>query len=108
MCLSTSYLPTAKLGAVGRAPLRRLAELLGFLQIDRDKLRHALLGHGDAEEAVNARHGEAMMRDDEEARLCGLADLFDEAAKAVDVGVVQRRVDLVQHADRRGVGEEDG
>ena len=32
----------------------------------------------------------------------------DQAAEAVDIGVVQRRVDLVEHADRRGIGEEDG
>ena len=48
------------------------------------------------------------MGDDQEARLRGLGDLLDQAAEAVDIGVVQRRVDLVQHADRRRVGEEDG
>ena len=36
------------------------------------------------------------------------AELLDQGAEAVDIGVVQRRVDLVQHADRRRVGQEDG
>ena len=40
--------------------------------------------------------------------LRGVGDLLDEAAEAVDIGVVERRVDLVQHADRRRVGEEHG
>ena len=34
--------------------------------------------------------------------------LLHQRAEAVDVGVVERRVDLVQHADRRRVGEEHG
>ena len=30
----------------------------------------------------------------------------EQVAEAVDVGVVERRVDFVEHADRRGIGEE--
>ncbi len=36
------------------------------------------------------------------------AHLFQQAAEAVDVGVVQRGVDLVEDADRGGAREEDG
>ena len=32
--------------------------------------------------------------------------LVEEVAEALDIGVVERRVDLVEHADRRRVGEE--
>ena len=31
---------------------------------------------------------------------------FEHAAEAIDVGVVERRIDFVQHAERRGIGEE--
>ena len=91
-----------------RALQARLAQLLDALEIDRDQLRHALLAHGDAEQPVDPRHGQAVMGDDQEAGLGALGDLGDQAAEAVDIGVVQGRVDLVQHADRRRVGEEDG
>ncbi len=33
--------------------------------------------------------------------------LVHEVAEALDIVVVERRVHLVQHADRRGIGEED-
>ena len=32
--------------------------------------------------------------------------LVEQIAEALDIGVVERRVDLVEHADRRRVGEE--
>src|SRR5437879_514952 len=48
------------------------------------------------------------MGDDKEARLRARRDLLDELAEAIDIGVVERRVDLVEHADRRRVGEEYG
>ena len=35
-----------------------------------------------------------------------LRHLVEQVAEALDVGVVERRVDLVEHADRRRVGEE--
>src|SRR5579883_893640 len=72
--------------------LSRPPQLLCRLQIDRDQLRDAAFGHGDAEEAVHAAHGEPVMGDDEEARLSVLRDLLDEAAEAIDIGVVERRV----------------
>ena len=37
-----------------------------------------------------------------------LRHLFQQVAEAHDIGVVERRVDLVEHADRRRVGEEHG
>src|SRR5713101_983734 len=88
--------------------LRRAAQHLRLLQVHRNELRYAALGHRDAEQPVHAGHGQPVMGDDEEARLRALADLLDEAAEAVDIGVVEGGVDLVQHADRRRVGEEHG
>src|SRR4051794_35518952 len=46
------------------------------------------------------------MRDGDEARLGLLAHLTQEIAEALDIGIVERRVDFVQHADRRRVGQE--
>ena len=44
--------------------------------------------------------------DDQEARVGFVRHLIDSVAEAVDVGVVERRVDFVEHADRRGIGQE--
>ena len=35
-----------------------------------------------------------------------LGDVANEIAEALDIGIVERRVDLVEHADGRGVGQE--
>src|SRR5260221_1921878 len=51
------------------AGLSRPPQLLRVLQIHRDELRYAALGHGDAEQSVHAGHGEAVMVHDEEDRL---------------------------------------
>src|SRR3546814_3124345 len=37
-----------------------------------------------------------------------LGHAVEQVAEALDIGVVQRRVDLVEDADRRGIGEEQG
>ena len=93
-------------------PTRRDSRLAGFaealrgLQVDRHELRDALLGHGDAEQAAHARHRHRVMRDDEEARRRVRRHALQQAAEAVDVGVIERRIDLIEHADRRRVGQE--
>ncbi|MNL89893.1 hypothetical protein D3C87_2205130 [compost metagenome] len=46
------------------------------------------------------------MGDQDEARLGVPRHLHEQVAEALDIGVVQRRVDLVEHADRRGIGQE--
>ena len=45
---------------------------------------------------------------DDEARVGRPGHLVEQVAEALDIGVVERRVDLVEHADRRRVGEEHG
>ena len=55
---------------------------------------------------MRARHGERVVRDDEEARFGALQHRFQEIAEALDIVIIQRRVDFIEHADRRGIGEE--
>ena len=86
----------------------RLGELLRLRQLDRHELAHAALGHGDAEQAVHARHGDGIVGDGDEAGVGALAHGLEQVAEALDIIVVERRVDLVEHADRRRVGEEHG
>src|SRR5437016_838058 len=83
--------------------LARLAHLFGSFEIDRYELRDAALHHGDAEQAVHARHCKGMMGDDEEAGLGAFAHRIEQIAEAFDIVVVERRVDLVEHADGRGI-----
>jgi hypothetical protein len=37
--------------------------------VDRDQLRYAALGHGDAEQSIHPRHRDRVVSDDDEARL---------------------------------------
>ena len=50
-----------------REMLAGLAQALGSLQIDRDELADALLGHGDPEEPVHTGHGDGIVGYDHEA-----------------------------------------
>ena len=47
-----------------------------------------------------------MVGDDQEPRLGPPRHLVQKVAKARHVGIVERRIDLVEHADRGGVGQE--
>src|ERR1700736_4006866 len=87
------------------APSSRLAYPHRAFEVDRDELRYAAFGHGDAEQAVHARHGDRVVGDDDEARVGELGHLVEQVAEAFDVVVVERCVDLVEHADGRRVGE---
>src|SRR5581483_516637 len=70
-----------------------------------DDLRHAALSHADAVEHVGRVHGPLLVRDDHE--LGAIRKAPHELKEAVDVGVVQRRLDLVEDVEGRGPGEED-
>ena len=63
------------------------------------------LGHRDAEQAVHARHGDRVVGDGDEAGVGALAHRLEQIAKTLDIIVIERRVDLVEHTDRRRVGE---
>jgi hypothetical protein len=44
---------------------------------------------------------------DQEAGAGGVGDLAEQSTEPIDIGVVERRVDLVEDANRRGIGEKN-
>src|ERR1700677_1533230 len=90
----------------GRIPLPRLGELLRLRKLDRHELADPALGHGHAEQTIHARHRDRIVGDGDETGVGALAHGLQEVAEALDIVVVERRGDLVEHADRRRVGEE--
>ena len=68
------------------------------VQVNRDESRKAGLLHGHTIEDVGGRHGFSVVCDDQELRLA--RQLPEHAQKAMNVGIVERRVDLVEHAER--------
>ena len=87
--------------------LRRDAQLFGeFVEAQAEDLGDALLLHGDAVEDIGGFHRAAAVGDDDELGL--VAEGMEVAGEALDVAVVQRGVDLVEHAERRGPDLEDG
>ena len=86
----------------------RLGKLLRLGQLNRHELAHSPLRHGDAEQAVHARHRDGIVGDGDEAGVGALAHVLEQIAEALDIVIIERRVDLVKHADRRRVGEEHG
>src|SRR4051812_13522391 len=91
-----------------RAARRRLRRGRRALrgELHRDDLRDARLLHGDAVERVGDLHGALVVRDDDE--LGGAAHLPDHLVVPADVRLVERRVDLVEQAERRRLDQEDG
>src|SRR5205085_2121204 len=100
------FLSRLQRGKARRTSLCGLPQLVGADEIDGDELRDAALGHRHAVQPVHARHRDAMMRDEQKARAGRIGGLGDDAAEAVDIGIVERRIDLVEDADRRRVGQE--
>src|SRR5262245_8556155 len=71
---------------------------LRSVQLDGNQLRNARLLHGNAVQAVGDLHGFAIVGNDDELRvLLHTTQHLDEPA---DVGIVERRVDLVEEAER--------
>src|SRR5687767_11153955 len=94
---ATGSILSAPAGADLQEPRSQGTSVL--VQLQRDQLRDAGLLHGDAVEPVGDLHGLAVVRDQDELRLVlHAAEHLDEAP---DVGVVERRVDLVEQAERR-------
>src|SRR5256885_1212226 len=75
-------------------------------ELDAHRLGNSRLLHGHAVERVGAFHGALVVGDDDELR--GLAHLADHLVVAADVGIVERRVHLVEEAEGRRLDEEDG
>src|SRR3954447_8005358 len=86
-------------GFLGRVLERLLLEPAG------DDLGDAAVAHADAVEHVGRVHGALLVGDDHELRAVGEAP--DELQEAVDVGVVERRLYLVEDVEGRRPGQED-
>ncbi len=80
----------------------RVGERHGYQTAD------AAFGHCDAEKPIHAGHGQRMVRDDEVAGFGNPAHLVEQTAEAVNIGVIKRRIDLIEHTDRRRVDQENG
>src|SRR5690606_6068749 len=74
-------------------------------ELDRDSLRDAALFHRHAVERLAFGHRALVMRDDDELRLAD--ELLEEDDEALDVRLVERRVDLVEHAEGARARTED-
>ena len=71
-----------------------------------DDLGHAVAGHRHAVERVGGLHRALLVRDHDELR--AVRGTAQEREEAVDVEVVERRLDLVEDVERARPGEEDG
>src|SRR3546814_10201189 len=78
---------------------------LGFGEVDGYQAAHARLAHGNAGQLLRGLHRRLVVGDKQELYL--LAHLRDHGGEAADVGLVERRVDLVEQAERRRVELED-
>src|SRR5262249_31786959 len=76
------------------------------VQLHRDQLRHAGLLHRHPVEAVGDLHRLAVVGDENELGV--LLHALEHLDEAADVGVVERRVDLVEQAERARAVLEDG
>ena len=74
--------------------LGRFAQCLGPVEVNRDELADAALAHRNTVEAVHAGHGHAVVGDDEKSCPGPLHQFFDQRAETIDVGIVERRVDI--------------
>ena len=88
--------------------LPRLGKPLRFRKLHRHDLAHPPLRHRHPEQAVHAGHGDGVVGDGDEAGFRALAHRIEEIAESLDVVIVERRVDFVEDADRRRVGQEHG
>src|SRR5258705_56934 len=71
-----------------------------------DDLGDAVAAHADSVEDVGGVHRPFLVGDDDELGAIGEAP--DQLQEAVDVGVVEGRLDLVEDVEGAGAGEEDG
>src|SRR6187549_1529508 len=88
----------------------RLAVLVAFgdfaRQTARDHFGHAVAAHRDAVEHVGGVHRPFLVGDDDE--LGAAREAPDQLQEAVDIGVVEGGLDLVEDVEGAGPGEEDG
>src|SRR6056297_2392529 len=99
MTRNSSMATTSDAGSARRHFHRRV-------EIDRHQAGDTGLLHGNASELARHLHGDLVVRDEHELHL--RRHFLDDIAEAADVGVVERRIHLVQHAERRRVQLENG
>src|SRR5271169_4151171 len=85
--------------------LRPIVGLYHSVEPHADELRHSRLLLRDAVKGLRGLHRPLVVRDEDELRLLG--QLHEERREAVDVRLVERGVDLVEDAERRGLVLED-
>src|SRR5207237_8660864 len=81
------------------------ALLVQLRELQRDDLRHAAVVHGHAIQHVGGLDGRAVVRDDDELRAVG--ELAQRLREPADVALVERGIDLIEHAERRGLYAQD-
>ena len=79
---------------------------LFLVQLDRNQLRHARLLHRNPVQPIGDLHGLPAVGDDDELGV--LLHALQHFHETPDVRVVQRRVDLVEDAERARLVLEDG
>ena len=84
------------------------AKTLRDLKTDRDELRDATLGHGPPEQPIHARHGDLVVVYNDVAVVSEFRHLVEQIAEPINVMIIERGVDLVEHANGGGVREEYG
>lgn len=68
------------------------------VKIDRNKLRNAPFRHGDAVKPVHSGHRHPVMRNDQETSEAAFGHLIQKRAKAINIRIVQGRINFIQHA----------
>ena len=97
---------SCRMRSARRAP--GLAHGRGRCEVDRNELTDPPLRHGHAVETVHSSHCHAVMGDDQEAGFAFRRHFLEQPADPVDIGIVQRGVDLVEDANRARIAPEGG
>lgn len=81
-----------------------MLHLHGSLDIDVNDARDARFLHGDAYQLLRHFHRYFIMADEQKLRM--LRHFFHHIAESLSITVVERRIDLVHEAERRGIKPE--
>ena len=84
-----------------------VADSLSRLKIDRNEFGNAPLFHGHTEQPVHPRHRHPVVGDDKETRIRLGGDFAQQIAEPRHICVVERRIHLVENADRGRICQEN-
>src|SRR5687767_7596920 len=76
-----------------------------LIHVNGDDLGNPGLSHGDAVQHFGGLHRLFVVGDQDKLRV--LAHFFDHIGEAVEISVIERRIDLVEKAERARLGQED-